>query len=196
MRVPVMLSTRLLLAASLLAGLALPGGRLRAQAPLVPGMWTVFEWFLGAGPVDGAGFLLEAAQPTRLRVTDDGATGDAFDLFVNGALLAATPSVPGGVLTDAFDGDAAWKAPGLSRAELVLDPGRYTITLAVREVGSGYTFGEGYVRADAVLPAPPTPPQGPSVVPEPATVASLGTGLLFLASAARRRSRRAPSLSA
>jgi hypothetical protein len=190
MRVPIR-AHLLALVLFLLAPAAAPG-RLRAQAPLAPGTWSLFEWFLGPGPAEGSGFLLDAAQRTRLRVTDDGITGDAFDVYVNGALAAATPSLPGGVLTGAFDGDAAWGTPGLSRAELFLAPGQYLITLVVREVGSGVAFGEGFVRADAAPPPGPTPTPTPGVVPEPSSVASLAGGLGALALAARRRARRAP----
>ena len=182
---------RPLLAAALLA-LAAPLGRLRAQTPLALGTWNLFEWFLGPGPVEGSGFLLDATQRTRLRVTDDGVTGDAFDVYVNGALAAATPSLPGGVITGALDGDAAWGTPGLSRAQLLLDPGHYTITLAVRETGSGIDFGEGFIRADAAPgKAPgPNPVPTPGVVPEPSSVASLAGGLGALVLVARRRARR------
>ena len=156
-----------------------------AQLPLVPGGWALFEWFLGPGPVDGAGFLLDATQRTRVRVTDAGITGDAFDVFVGGALAAATPSLPGGALTGLFDGDAAWAEPALSKGEFFVNPGQYLITLAVREAGSGVAFGEGFIRADAA-PLPPVP----GVAPEPAPLALLGGGVTLLALLARNARRR------
>ena len=175
---------RLAAAVAALAALAMPA-RLAAQLPVAPGSWTVFEWFLGVGPVEGDGFLLDAAQRTRVRVTDVGATGDAFDILVNGALLGATPAVPGGTFTGIFDGDAAWAEPALSKGELFLDPGQYRITLAVRATAPGVAFGEGLLRADAA------PLVG--VVPEPAPLASAagGAALLALVTARRRRARRA-----
>jgi hypothetical protein len=173
-----------ILTAAVLA-LALPAPA-AAQLPLVPGGWALFEWFLGPGPVDGAGFLLDATQRTRVRVTDAGITGDAFDVFVGGALAAATPSLPGGALTGLFDGDAAWAEPTLSKGELFLAPGQYLITIALREAGSGVSFGEGFIRADA---APLTPPV-PGVVPEPAPLALLAGGMAALALLARRARRR------
>ena len=151
---------------------------LSAQTPLPLGSWNLFEWFLGAGPVDGSGFLLNAVERTRIRVTDDGVTGDAFDVFLNGSFRAATPSVPGGVLTGAFDGDAAWAAPGLSRTEFFVDPGQYTITLTLREAGSGFEFGEGCLRADAAPLA--------SVVPEPASLGLVAAGLVVIGLVRRR----------
>jgi hypothetical protein len=156
-----------------------------AQQPLAPGGWALFEWFLAPGPVDGSGFLLDAAQRTRVRVTDAGITGDAFDVLVNGVPRGATPSVPGGTLTGLFDGDAAWASPALSKGELFLDPGQWLITLAVREGAPGVGFGEGFIRADA---APLPPPTG--VVPEPAPLASAAGGALLLALS--RLARRAP----
>jgi hypothetical protein len=174
---------RLLFCTATLLAFTLPA-RASAQAQLVPGTWSIFEWFLGIGPVDGSGFLLDATQRMRLRVTDAGVTGDAYDVFVNGLLLAATPSVSGGVFTGAFDGDVAWADPGLSKVELFLNPGRYMITLAVRETASGFDFGEGFIRADAA------PIQIPGVAPEPATVVTLATGLLGVAVFAPRLRRR------
>lgn len=81
-----------LIAAVLALALPAPAA---AQSPLAPGGWAFFEWFAGPGPVDGGGFLLDATQRTRVRVTDAGFTGDAFDVFLGGGLVAATPTVPG-----------------------------------------------------------------------------------------------------
>lgn len=157
--------------------------RLAAQLPLTPGSWSFFEWFLGVGPVDGNGFSFTASQVTRLRVTDDGVSGDAFDVFLNGALLFGTPSVTGGIFTAAFDGDAAWAAPELSKGEIFLQPGQYTITIALREALSGFDYGEGWVRIDD---APP--PVNP--VPEPATSGLLAGGLFGIGVVRWRRARR------
>ncbi len=119
--------------------LALAGpARADAQAALLPGSWSYFEWFSGLGPVEGDGFTFDALAPVRLRFTDGGVTGDAFDIFINGVLFGATPGVPGGIFTDALDGDAAWGDPRLSKAELRLDPGSYLITLELRESSAGF----------------------------------------------------------
>jgi hypothetical protein len=170
----------------LIAGLAILGAlgspaRAEAQASLVPGSWSLFEWFFGVGAVDGPGFTLDATQRMRLRVTDVGVSGDAFDIFINGLLVFGTPSVPGGVFTGAFDGDGGWANAGLSHGELFLDPGQYTITLALREAAPGFDFGEGFIRADVATA---------SVAPEPATVVTLASGLLGLGAVAPRLRRR------
>ena len=156
--------------------------RLAAQVPLVRGgPWELFEWFLGPGmPVEGPGFSVSSpTDPIRVRVTDAGFTGDAFDVFVNGVLFP-TPSVPGGTNTGALTADAAWADPRLSKLAIDLDPGTYLITLAVREAASGFDFGEGFIRADVRQVTP-------GIVPEPGTVVLLVTGLAALGLVARRR---------
>ena len=161
--------------------------RLAAQMPLTPGSWSFFEWFLGVGPVEGDGFSFTASQLTRLRVVDDGVSGDAFDIFLNGALLFGTPSVTGGVYTAAFDGDAAWAAPELSKGEIFLQPGQYTITLAVRDAASGFDYGEGFMRIDDA-----TPPV--NTVPEPATAGLFAAGLFGVGLVRWRTARRRTAL--
>lgn len=159
---------------------------IRAQTPLILSNWSTFEWFLGVGPVEGNGFFLNALVPTQLRLVDGGFSGDAFDIFVNGNPLVSTPSVAGGIPTGAFDGNSAWNDSRLSRLGVLLNPGQYTITLAVREAGSGFDDGEGFIRADI---APTTPPV--TTVPEPATAIFLALGLASIAMlqpAIRRRS--------
>ncbi len=157
---------------------------LTAQTSLVFGTWTSFEWFTGVGSVEGNGFFLDALGRTRLRVTDDGYTGDAFDIFINGALFASTPTVPGGVFTGAYAGDIAWNDPQLSKTDLFLNPGQYTITIAVREAGSGFSDGEGFIRADDA-PLPPV-----TSVPEPGSALLMASGLVALALGRRRMSTR------
>jgi hypothetical protein len=155
--------------------------RLAAQQPLALGSWSPFEWLDGIGAVDGGGFRVGATtQRIRLWVTDAGFTGDAFNVSVNGALRGATPSVLAGINTGALTGEAAWADPRLSKVELLLDPGQYTVTLATRELSPGLTFGTGFIRADLV-------PDLGTTVPEPSSAALIAGGLAGMALVLRRR---------
>jgi hypothetical protein len=152
-----------------------------AQQPLTFGVWERFEWFDGVGPTDGLGFSFQSLLQTRIRVTDAFFAGDAFNVFVNGSLFAQTPGVAAtGGNADIDTGDEAWAEPSLSKVDFVLSPGIYTITLGVRQ-DAGFMTGEGFLRADEVR----TPID--TVVPEPATVALMATGLAGVALVARRR---------
>lgn len=155
--------------------------RLTAQPALGLGTWQLFEWFLGVGPVEGAGFTVGSASPVRIRVTDIGFSGDAFTVLVNGVSRLSTPGVTGEIDTGVLDGDAAFADARLSSGELVLDPGQYVVTLRVREAGSGIDFGEGLIRADVV---------DATIIPEPAPVLLTAAGLAALAGRAVRTRRR------
>lgn len=173
---------RALGAVALLAASALTPSLAQAQAPLSFGSWQTFTWLLADGttpaPVHGSGYTFTSMLQTRIRITDGGYAGDAFAIFVNGSPFDITPSVSyDGV--EVANGDEAWGTPGYSQLEFLLDPGQYTITIAVRE-DAGFGSGEGFIRADQIT--------GQSVVPEPATLLLTGSGLAsLLALAARRR---------
>jgi hypothetical protein len=168
-------------ACAVLLGVASPMP-VAGQTPLVFGTWHLFEWFLGVGPVEGKGFTVDAPGQVRVRVVDVGVSGDAFDVSVNP--LFSSPSVVGGIDTGIFDGDGAWAEPALSKVQFLLGPGRHELSIAVREIGSGFDFGEGLIRVDRVVP---------TAVPEPTSLALLGgalAGLAALAPVARRARRR------
>jgi hypothetical protein len=164
--------------------LAAAPARLAAQQPLAFGDWSLFEWFFTDAvppfPVEGDGFTVgSTTNAMRIRVTDLGTTGDAFNIFVNGSPFAQSPAVTTNIETGAFTGDAAWADPRLSKSEFELPPGQYLITLQVRQTADNPLGGEGYIRADLVAPM--------NVVPEPATVMLMATGLAALGLVARRR---------
>jgi hypothetical protein len=167
--------------AALLAATAMPAA---AQEALSFGSWQTFTWIIqdgmGADPVDGDGFSFESAFQTRIRITDAGDAGDAFGVFVNGSPFGLTPSMTYAPV-GAYTGDEAWADPQFSQLEFFLDPGRYTITLTVRE-DAGFGYGEGFIRADELTAG--------SVVPEPATFVLMATALAALPLIARRHRRR------
>ena len=179
-------ATRALAALAALAVLTVTAAPAAAQrpTPLALGVWTEFSWFDGVGSFTdpSGGFFLDAVQPVRLRLTDAFSAGDAFDLFVNGVWALGTPDVASDEGVDAATGAAAWADPRLSRGMLTLGAGRHALTIQLRSAAEGWTYGSGFVRADLVE-APVT------TVPEPATTALLGAGLLALGGAAARRRR-------
>jgi len=165
-----------------------------AQVALVAGNWARFEYFDGVGPVAGPGFSFTALTQFRLRVTDVGFSGDAFDIFSGGVRILGTPDVTGGVDTEIFDPETAFVTAGLSSAERLLDAGTYTFMVELRTAGSGFLDGEGFLLVDFVSATPPVeppvnPPVNPpvDVIPEPAAVFLMATGLLGLAVISRRR---------
>lgn len=153
--------------------------------PVTLGQWTEFGWLDGTElgsqidfPEDGFLFDLSTSIDVNVRVTDRGASGDAFDIYVDGELRSQTPSVeffpdPAGLL---FLPDDAWEEPRLSKTTFLLTGGaEYIVTIHVREKAEGFGSGGAYLRGD--------------LVPEPSTYALLGGGLLLLGVIARRRKR-------
>ena len=176
---------RLTAAVGLTVALAAPT-TVTAQVPLVAGNWARFEYFEGIGRVSGPGFSFTALTQFRLRVTDVGFSGDAFDIFSGGVRILGTPDVTGGVDTGIFDPETAFVTAALSSAERLLDAGTYTFMVVLRTAGSGFDDGEGFLRVDLV-DGPPPPPPPVDVIPEPASVLLMATGLLGLAVVSRRR---------
>jgi hypothetical protein len=173
---------RTFLAAGALTLAALAPQSLAAQQPLSFGTWTSFEWWEGAGAVDGDGFSFASLLETRVRVTDAWFGGDAFDILINGTPFTRTPSVAFGGTGEAMDGESAWMDAALGKTEFVLAPGQYTISLLVRE-SDALPYGEGFLRVDELTPS--------STVPEPSSLLLTASGLAAAGLAAARRRTRA-----
>jgi hypothetical protein len=177
------------LAAVTLAALLAPTGRAAAQPQdLFPDAGWFFFDFAGTGPVANPadGFVLSLATPGTLRVVDFGVVGDVFTLALAGAAshtLTTSPILPGtdGLDSGVLDGDEAWADGRLSRGQLLLAPGDYTIAIAVSQTAAGTSGGVGLISVTST--------------PEPATLGLVAGGLAALVRRRRvpaTRSRRTP----
>lgn len=181
------------LAAVALAAFALAPLAATAQTVLplsVNGGWQSFDVddFAaldgGTGWIDNTSgeslsFTFTLAGPATLRVVDAGFAGDTFSLVVDGQAYASS-AVPTVIydneLQALLDFDAAWADARYSRFEVTLGAGTHTLG--------------GALLQSVLLPsgAPLNATIGAvSLVPEPATVATLMTGLLLLGAVLRRR---------
>lgn len=124
-------------------------------------------------------FAFTLAGPATLRVVDAGFAGDRFSLRIDGQAYVSS-AVPAAVydneLQALLDFDAAWADARYSRFEITLGAGAHTV--------SGSLLQSVMLPSGVPLNATVG---GVSLVPEPATVATLLTGLLLLAAVARRR---------
>lgn len=159
-----------------------------AQATTVPlaadGSWYAFDvdlvgsgtssWIDVAYTSDFSNLSFTVTVPAGLQglltVVDGGFAGELYTVTVNGVVQPAmsAPGVPG---ANAFiDFDAALADPAFSRGQYVLGAGLNTIT--------GFVNAPGDVSVGGLRV---------SLVPEPATWATLVGGLLWVSALARRR---------
>ena len=162
-------------------GLMLAGAANAAVIPLVDGTWHTFFWTT-VGPIDDNADGYQATVPVGftglLRVVDCCLIGDEFQVFQNPGGLAFNTSAFGGVDgagTTGFDGDSAWLVAELSKGSKIFGDGSWEIDISVSRLALGAPSGAGFIRLD-LLP-----------IPEPATYAFVGAGLLALVGFARRR---------
>jgi hypothetical protein len=151
-----------------------------AQELVVGSGWQVFSWSGSAFSSPWTSFQFSPAGPSVVRITDCCTYGDQFRLSWTGTTSGFfDTSIPSGVGFGSIDPDVSYADPLNSSGSASFGPGNYTFSLELLSTAQGFSFGDGWIIADAGTDI--------GVVPEPATLSLLATGLVGLAGARRRK---------
>ena len=145
------------------------------------GWWTTtdtppaFFWNLGNWNLEGP-FTFSWPTSVQLYVTDAFVKGDRFEVYDNDVLIGTTTQVPV-AYGDVADPDTAFADPTYSSGVFLLDAGTHAITIL--NINNVAASGRGYLKVEPLHQA----------IPEPATLALVGLGVLSLLRRSRKSQR-------